>query len=53
VCRGWPLAVDAQAGRGHPATPTPLAPGDFAALIVVAAPILALVAWALARMRRA
>jgi hypothetical protein len=47
------VAVDAQAGRGHPATPTPFAPADFAVLIVVVAPILTLVAWGLARMRRA
>jgi hypothetical protein len=38
---------------GHPAMPIPLALGDVAGLILVVSPILALVAWALARMRRA
>jgi hypothetical protein len=47
------VAVDAQAGYGHPATPTALAPADLTGLIVVIAPILALVAWGLARVRRA
>jgi hypothetical protein len=47
------VAVDAQAGYGHPAKPTPLAPADLTGLIVVVAPILVLVAWGLARVRRA
>jgi hypothetical protein len=47
------VAVDAQAGRGHPARPTPITSSDFATLIVVAAPILAIMAWGLARVRRA